>query len=165
MGIIEYNMVHYVLNGEYLSQLLEAVVPGEETSVNRTCVAALYSEKARVEGISKQEKKILKKALKDAMLHFRHQLDKNLNRNARSPRRTLIRAIFFYLHSSRDKATDLQIPVSEGDFGKVDVFIRQFKRAFLADCPMRDKALFYSAHGDFFTRKQQFEEGLWNSGN
>lgn len=152
-------MVHYLLNGEYLCQLLEAVVPGEETSVNRTCLTALYSEKARVEGITKQEKKILKKAMKDAMLHFRHQLNKNLNRNARSPRRTLIRAIFFYLHSSRDKATNLQIAVSADDLAKVDMFVGQFRRGFLADCPMRDKALFYSALGDFFTRKGQFEEG------
>lgn len=142
------------------TELLEAVVPGEETSVNRTCVAALYSEKARVEGISKQEKKILKKATKDAMLHFRHQLDRNLNRNARSPRRAIIRAIFFYLHSSRDKATNLQIPVSADDLAKVDMFVRQFRRGFLADCPMRDKALFYSALGDLFTRKGQFEEGI-----
>ena len=152
-------------NGEYLCQLLEAVVPGEETSVNRTCLAALYSEKARVKGISKQEKKILKKAMKDALLHYRHQLDKNQGRNARSPRRALIRASFFYLGSSRDKATNLQISVPKHDLAKVDVFIRQFKKDFLPDCPMRDKALFYSALGDLFTRKGQLEEGLWNSDN
>lgn len=138
---------------------MEAVVPGEATSVNRTCLAALYSEKARVEGITKQEKKILKKATKDALLHYRHQIDKNLNRNARCPRRTLIRAILFYLHSSRDKATDLQIAVSADDLAKVEVLVRQFKRGFLADCPMRDKALFYIALGDLFTRRGQFEEG------
>ena len=146
-------------NGKFLSQLLEAVVPGEVTSVNRTCLVALYSEKARVQGITKQEKKILKKATKDAMLHFRHQLDRNLNRNARSPRRSLIRASFFYLHASRDKATNVQIPVSADDLAKVDMFVRQFRRGFLAECPMRDKALFYSALGDLFTRKGQLEEG------
>ena len=146
-------------NGKFLSQLLEAVVPGEVTSVNRTCLVALYSEKARVQGITKQEKKILKKATKDAMLHFRHQLDRNLNRNARSPRRALIRASFFYLHASRDKATNVQIPVSADDLAKVDMFVRQFRRGFLAECPMRDKALFYSALGDLFTRKGQLEEG------
>lgn len=150
-------------NGKCFVQLLEAVVPGEETSVNRTCLAALYSEKAAVVGITKLEKKILKKAMKDAMLHFRHQLDKNLNRNARSPRRTLIRAIFFYLHSSREQATIMQIPVSKGDLAKVETFVQQFRRGFLADCPMRDKALFYSAHGDLLTRKGQFEEGLYLS--
>lgn len=133
--------------------------------MNRTCLAALYSEKARVKGISKQEKKILKKATNDVLLHYRHQLDKNQNRNARSPRRALIRAIFFYLGSSRDKATNLEISVSEDDLAKVDGFIQQFTNGFLADCPMRDKALFYSAQGDLFTRKGQLEEGLWNSDN
>ena len=34
-------------------QLLEAVVPGQETAINRTCVAALFSEKAAVVGITK----------------------------------------------------------------------------------------------------------------
>lgn len=118
-----------------------------------------------MKGISKQEKKILKKATKDALLHYGHQLDKNQNRNARSPRRALTRTIFFYLVSSRDKATNLQISVSEDDLAKVDGFIRQFRDGFLADCPMRDKALFYSAQGDLFTRKRQLEEGLWNSDN
>ena len=151
------NKVWYFFN----IQLLEAVVPGEETSVNRTCLAALYSEKAAVIGIAKKEKKILVKALKDAMLHFRHQLDKNLNRNARSPRRALIRGIFFYLHSSREQAPNMQIPVSAQDLAKVEKFVQQFRRGFLANCPMRDKALFYSAHSDLLTRKGQFEEGLY----
>lgn len=125
-------------------------------------MAALYSEKAAVVGITKQEKKILKKAMKDAMLHFRHQLDRNLNRNARSPRRALIRGIFFYLHSSREQATNMHIPVSEDDLAKVETFVHQFRRGFLADCPMRDKALFYSAHSDLLTRKGQFEEGWYS---
>jgi len=59
----------------------------------------------------------------------------------------------------------MQISVSEDDLAKVDEFIQQFTNGFLADCPMRDKALFYSALGDLFTRKEQLEEGLWNSDN
>ena len=112
-------------------------------------------------GITKLEKKKLKKAMKDVMLHFRHQLDNNVNRNARGPRRTLIRAIFFYLHASREKATDMQINVSEDNLATAETFVRQFRRGFLTGCPTRDKALFYSAHGDLFTRKGQLEEGLY----
>jgi len=142
------------------TELLEAIVPGEETAINRTCVAALFSEKASVTGITESEKKKMKKAMKDAPVHYRHQLDQNLNRNARSPRRCLIRSMFYYLHSSRVKATDLQIPVSDKRLKKVESFAQQFRRDFLGDCPMRDKALFYSALGDLFAWKGQYEEGI-----
>lgn len=145
----------------YVFQLLEAIVPGEETAINRTCVAALFSEKASVTGITESEKKKMKKAMKDAPVHYRHQLDQNLNRNARSLRRCLIRSMFYYLHSSRVKATDLQIPVSDKRLKKVESFSQQFRRDLLGDCPMRDKALFYSALGDLFAWKGQYEEGLY----
>ena len=140
-------------------QLLESVVPGEETAINRTCLAALLSEKGTVEGITEQEKKKLKKALKDAMLHYRHQLNKTQRRNANSPRRALIRMILFYLHSTRDQATNLQIAVSNKVLDKVKEFIQQFNREFLVNCSMRDKALFCNAYGDLLTRKGQYEEG------
>lgn len=140
-------------------QLLESVVPGEETAINRTCLAALLSEKGTVEGITEQEKKKLKKALKDAMLHYRHQLNKTQRRNAKSPRRALIRMILFYLHSTRDQATNLQIAVSNKVLDKVKEFVQQFNREFLVNCSMRDKALFCNAYGDLLTRKGQYEEG------
>ena len=101
--------------------------------------------------------------MQDALVHYRHQIDQNLSRNARSPRRSLIRSIFYYLHSSRVKATDLQIPISDKRLKKVESFIQQFRRDFLGDCPMRDKALFFSALGDLFTRKGEYEEGLYLS--
>lgn len=123
-------------------------------------MAALLSEKSAVIGITKLEKKKFKKATKDALLHYRHQLDKNQNRNARGPRRTLTRAIFFYLHATRDKATNLQIAVSKKDLASVEKFVQQFRRRFLPGCPLRDKALFYGAHGDLLTRKGQYEEGV-----
>ena len=102
----------------------------------------------------------MKKAMKDALIHYRHQLDQNLNRNARGPRRSLIRFMFYYLHASRVKATDMQLPVSDKDLKKVETFAHQFRRRFLADCPMRDKALFCGAVGDLCTRKGEFEEGV-----
>ena len=129
-------------------QLLEAVVPGEETAINRTCVAALFSEKAAVVGITKSEEKKMTKAMKAALIHYGHQRDRGLNTNARSPRRSLIRSIFYYLHSTREKATNLQIPVPDKVMSVVEKFIRNFSRDFLNDCPMRDKALFYNALGD-----------------
>lgn len=142
------------------TELLESVVPGEETAINRTCLAALLSEKGTVEGITEQEKKKLKKALKDAMLHYRHQLNKTQRRNANSPRRALIRMILFYLHSTRDQATNLQIAVSNKVLDKVKEFIQQFNREFLVNCSMRDKALFCNAYGDLLTRKGQYEEAI-----
>ncbi|XP_027058307.1 uncharacterized protein LOC113685052 isoform X2 [Pocillopora damicornis] len=142
------------------TELLESVVPGEETAINRTCLAALLSEKGTVEGITEQEKKKLKKALKDAMLHYRHQLNKTQRRNANSPRRALIRMILFYLHSTRDQATNLQIAVSNKVLDKVKEFVQQFNREFLVNCSMRDKALFCNAYGDLLTRKGQYEEAI-----
>ena len=140
-------------------QLLEAVVPGQETAINRTCVAALFSEKAAVVGITKSEEKKMKKAMKAALIHYGHQRDRGLNTNARSPRRSLIRSIFYYLHSTREKATDLQIPVSGKVMSVVETFIRNFSKDFLNDCPMRDKALFYNALGDLHARKGEYEQG------
>ena len=140
-------------------QLLEAVVPGEETAINRTCVAALFSEKAAVVGISKLERKRMKKAMKAALIHYGHQLDRGLNRNARGPRRSLIRSIFYYLHSTREKASNLQVPVSGKVMSRVETLIRKFSTDFLDDCPMRDKALFYNALGDLHARKGEYEQG------
>ena len=140
-------------------QLLEVVVPGEETAINRTCVAALFSEKAAVVGITNLEKKRMKKAMKAAQIHYRHQRDRGLNTNARAPRRSLIRSIFYYLHSSREKASNLQIPVSGKNMSLVETLIRNFSNDFLDDCPMRDKALFYNALGDLHTRKGDYEQG------
>ena len=140
-------------------QLLEAVVPGEETAINRTCVAALFSEKAAVVGITKLEEKRMKKAMKAALIHYGHQRDRGLNTNARGPRRSLIRSIFYYLHSTREKATNLQIPVSDKVMSVVETFIRNFSRDFLNDCPMRDKALFYNALGDLYAQKGEYEHG------
>ena len=140
-------------------QLLEAVVPGQETAINRTCVAALFSEKAAVVGITKSEEKKMKKAMKAALIHYGHQRDRGLNTNARSPRRSLIRSIFYYLHSTREKATHLQIPVPDKVMSVVEKFIRNFSTYFLDDCPMRDKALFYNALGDLHARKGEYEQG------
>lgn len=111
-------------------------------------------------GITEPEKRRLEKAMVDAILHYRHQLNKTQRRNANSPRRALIRIIFFYLHSSRDQATNLQIAVSNEALGKVECYVQQFNREFLINCSLRDKALFCNAYGDLLTRKGQYEEGL-----
>lgn len=142
------------------TELLEAVVVGEETAINRTCLAALLSEKGTVVGITEPEKRRLEKAMVDAILHYRHQLNKTQRRNANSPRRALIRIIFFYLHSSRDQATNLQIAVSNEALGKVECYVQQFNREFLINCSLRDKALFCNAYGDLLTRKGQYEEAI-----
>ena len=140
-------------------QLLESVVPGEETAINRTCFAALYSEKAAVMGITNLEKKKMKRAMKDALIHYGHQLDQNLNRNARGPRRTLIRSMLYRLGASRGKATNMQIPVSDKNMSMVETYVQHFSRRFLGGCPMRDRALFYNALGDFCARKGEYDQG------
>lgn len=142
-------------------QFLESVVLGEETTINRTCVAALYSEKAAVLGITEEEERKMKKAHKDVLSHYNHQLEQNLNTNARGPRRSIIRMMFFYLHSSRVKATDMQLLVSDENLREVESCAEYFRRELLNDCPMRDKALFCSALGDLFARKGEYEEGLY----
>ncbi|KAJ7393676.1 hypothetical protein OS493_003333 [Desmophyllum pertusum] len=100
------------------TELLEAVVQGEVTSINRTCLAAFYSEKAAVMGITKLEKKKLKKAMKDVMLHFRHQLDKQCKQEwpevQDEPLSEPSSSIF---NASREKATDMLITVSEDNLG------------------------------------------------
>ena len=143
-------------------QLLQAVVPNEETSINHTRVAALLCEKAAVMGITKSERKKLKKALKDVILRPRHRSERNQSRNARSRRRALIRAILFYLCSRKGKATNLQTDVSQKDLARAEEFAQKFKRDYLTNCPMRDRAGFYSAYGDLLTRKGQYEEGLYS---
>ena len=142
--------------------MLESVVPGEETAVNRTCWVAMLSEKASVLGINIAEKDKLKKTMKDALFHYGHQLDQNLNKNARSPRRSMIRFIFSCVHSSRNKAPDLQTPVSEDDLKEADHYIEHFMREFLEDCPIRDNILFCCAVGDVLTIKGEYEEGLYS---
>ncbi|XP_027058310.1 uncharacterized protein LOC113685055 isoform X2 [Pocillopora damicornis] len=144
------------------TELLQAVVPNEETSINHTRVAALLCEKAAVMGITKSERKKLKKALKDVILRPRHRSERNQSRNARSRRRALIRAILFYLCSRKGKATNLQTDVSQKDLARAEEFAQKFKRDYLTNCPMRDRAGFYSAYGDLLTRKGQYEEGLYS---
>lgn len=145
---------------ELSTEVLEAVVPGEETAVNRTCFAALLSEKAAIQRISATEKNDLRKAMRDALLHYSHQLNQNLNRNARAPRRSLIRFIFCCLHSSRKKAPNMGIPVSDEDFKDAESCIEHFLREFLEDCPIRDNVLFCCALGDVFAIKGEYEEGI-----
>lgn len=145
---------------ESSTEMLESVVPGEETAVNRTCWAAMLSEKASVLGINIAEKNKLKKTMKDALFHYGHQLDQNLNKNARSPRRSMIRFIFSCVRSSRNKAPDLQTPVLEDDLKEADHYIQHFMREFLEDCPMRDNILFCCAVGDVLTMKGEYEEGI-----
>nr|XP_058972089.1 uncharacterized protein LOC131798458 isoform X2 [Pocillopora verrucosa] len=142
------------------TELLQAVVPNEETSINHTRVAALLCEKAAVRGITKSERKKLKKALKDVILRPRHRFERNQSRNARSRRRALIRAILFYLCSRKGKATNLQTDVSQKDLARAEEFAQKFKRDYLTNCPMRDRAGFYSAYGDLLTRKGQYEEAI-----
>lgn len=142
------------------TELLQAVVPNEETSINHTRVAALLCEKAAVMGITKSERKKLKKALKDVILRPRHRYERNQSRNARSRRRALIRAILFYLCSRKGKATNLQTDVSQKDLARAEEFAQKFKRDYLTNCPMRDRAGFYSAYGDLLTRKGQYEEAI-----
>ncbi|XP_022795778.1 uncharacterized protein LOC111334336 [Stylophora pistillata] len=140
------------------TELLQAVVPGVETSINRTSFAALLCEKADVVGINTSEEKKLKKALKDVIQHYRHQLEGNQSRIARSPRRALIRAILYYLCSTKDKATNLQTDVSHKALTRAEEFAEQFMREFLPNCPMRDRAGFFNAYGDLLTRKGHYEE-------
>ena len=143
-------------------QFLESVVLGEETTIHCTCVAALYSEKAAVRGsLTEEEERKMKKAHKDVLSHYNHQLEQNLNTNARGPRRSIIRMMFYYLHSSRVKATDMQLLVSDENLREAESCAEYFKRELLNDCPMRDKALFCSALGDLFARKGEYEEGLY----
>lgn len=145
---------------ESSTEILESVVPGEETAINRTCVVALCSEKASTVGITKEEERKLKEASDTALIHYRHQLDQNVNSNARGPRRLLTRNMFYYLHSSRVKATDMLVQVSDKELQEVESFVQQFRRLFLDSCPRRDKALFLSARGDLFARKGEIEQGI-----
>ena len=143
-------------------QLLQAVVPNEETPINRTRFAALLCEKEAVMGITKSEEEKLEEFLKDVTLRSGHRLERNQSRIARSPRRFLIRAILHYLRSKKDKATNLQTDVSQRALAIADEYAQQFKRDFLTNCPMRDRAGFYIAYGDLLTRKGQYEEGLYS---
>ena len=99
---------------------------------------------------------------KDVILRPRHRSERNQSRNARSRRRALIRAILFYLCSRKGKATNLQTDVSQKDLARAEEFAQKFKRDYLTNCPMRDRAGFYSAYGDLLTRKGQYEEGLYS---
>lgn len=138
-------------------ELLREVVSSVDNSINCTRFFALLSEKAAAVGINKPEKKKLKKALK-VVLRNRHQFERNQSRIARSPRRVLIRAVLFYLRSTKDKATDLQTHVSHKHLTRAEEFGEQFKREFLPNCPMRDRAGFFNAYGDLLTRKGKYEE-------
>ena len=142
-----------------LWQLLESVVPGEDTASNLTCLAAFYSEKAAVLGISQSEKNAMDMACENVMWHYGHQLGQNMQRNARAPRRSLYRRIFCYLHASRRRATNMQVHVSTEDLKEVEKLIGQFRQNFLNDCPLRDKALFLCAQADVMARTGQFEHG------